>query len=176
MIQSPFSVPRRAPPPSLPTPEGWSLPSSACHCCFLVFPKAGGKETLAQLPGWPARDPTSRERSLRRLGRASPTFPSALSLLREEKLGAGLCLPSCVQGYPDSAAGLICMAVRWECPSSTGRRGAQIRSGGPSFGVVLVLSRASLSSDEYVNLSPPPPCSAVMGARLRPSNSEGKID
>lgn len=41
--------------------------------------------------------------------------------------------------------------------------GAQIRSAGPGFGVVLALSRASLSSDEYVNLPPPPPRSAVVG-------------
>lgn len=45
-----------------------------------------------------------------------------------------------------------------------GQRGAQIRSGGPSFGVVLALSRASLSSDEYVNLLPLLPCCTVMGA------------
>lgn len=173
MIPEPLSVPTRTPVLRLSTPEGWSHPSRAELSRCLV-PKSCRKENLAQSPAWPTRDPTSQSGPSTVWGERAPPFPVLCHFW--EKLGAGLCVPSSVQGYPDSAAGLICMVARCECPSSTGQRGVQIRSAGPSFGVVLALSWASLSSDEYVNLSPPPPCSAVMGARLRPSNSEGKID
>lgn len=134
MIPEPPSVPTRTPVTTLSTPEGWSHPSRAVHSCFLV-PKAGGEENLAQSPAWPAGDPTSQSNPSTVWGGRAPPFP----VLRHfwEKLGAGLCLPPRVQGYPDSAAGLICMAARCECPSRAGRRGAQIRSAAQVSGLYL---------------------------------------
>lgn len=53
-LQSPLSVPRRAP--------------------RVPVPKAGGKETSARSPGWPAQDPAGRSRpSTVRGGRAQPS-------------------------------------------------------------------------------------------------------
>lgn len=152
-----------------PAPHPTAGPPGTRPASSLLVLKVDRRANFAGSPACPAQDPTSqRGPSTVWGGRATPAFADPLSFPEGEELGAALGCGPAFKVIP-IARGLICMAGRCgECPSSAGRRGAQIRSGGPSFGVVLALSPASLSADEYVNLSPLPPCSAVLGAAAIP--------
>ena len=134
----PFSVPRSSPPM-----RHCPLLKAVPKFCFLELEtappavsssKTGGRENFAPLP---VLTSTPQARVVPPLlgegGRTQP-FPNPLSLLGGEKRERPRVLAVRRSRLSDSS-GLICMAGRCrECPSSAGRRGAQIRSGSPSFG------------------------------------------
>lgn len=134
----PFSVPRKSPPLRCSP-----LPNAVPKFCFLELEtappavsssKIGRRENFAPLPVLTSNPQAKVVPALLGEGGRTQPFPNSLSFLGGEKRERPRVLAVQRSRLSDSS-GLICMAGRCrECPSSAGRRGAQIRSGSPSFG------------------------------------------